>query len=127
IHTEVMLRLEAFRLGGIETFPFVQAPTPASISHGFALLQELGALDDRRELTPLGRDLARLPIDPTIGRMLLQSQREHATHEMLIIAAGLSIQDPEERPIDQKDAAAAAPKKIHDPKSDFLAQLNILN
>jgi len=108
---EVILRMKAFSLGDIETFPFVQAPTPASISHGFALLQELGALDDQRELTPLGRDLARLPIDPTIGRMLLQSQREHATHELLIIAAGLSIQDPRERPLDQKEAAAAAHKK----------------
>ncbi|HZF71822.1 MAG TPA: ATP-dependent RNA helicase HrpA [Gemmatimonadaceae bacterium] len=124
---EVILRMKAFGLGDIEAFPFVQAPTPASISHGFALLQELGALDDRRELTPLGRDLARLPIDPTIGRMLLQSQREHATHELLIIAAGLSIQDPRERPLDQKDAAAAAHKKFNDPKSDFLALLNIWN
>jgi ATP-dependent helicase HrpA len=124
---EVILRMKAFSLGDIETFPFVQAPTPASISHGFALLQELGALDDQRELTPLGRDLARLPIDPTIGRMLLQSQREHATHELLIIAAGLSIQDPRERPLDQKEAAAAAHKKFNDPKSDFLALLNIWN
>src|SRR5204863_8356522 len=124
IHTEVMLRLEAFRLGGIETFPFVQAPTPASISHGFALLQELGALDDQCELTPLGRDLARLPIDPTIGRMLLQSQREHATHELLIIAAGLSIQDPRERPLDPEEAAAAAHQKFNHPKSDHLALLH---
>ncbi len=124
---EVILRMKAFGLGDIETFPFVQPPAPASISHGFALLQELGALDDKRELTPLGRDLARLPIDPTIGRMLLQSQHEHATRELLIIAAGLSIQDPRERPLDQKDAAAAAHKKFNDPKSDFLALLNIWN
>jgi len=62
--------------------------TPAAITHGFALLQELGALDDQRELTPLGRDLARLPIDPTIGRMLLQSQHEHATGELLISVGG---------------------------------------
>jgi ATP-dependent helicase HrpA len=124
---EVILRMKAFSLGDIEAFPFVQEPTPAAISHGFELLQELGALDDQRELTPLGRDLARLPIDPTIGRMLLQSQREHATHELLIIAAGLSIQDPRERPLDQKEAAAAAHKKFNDPKSDFLALLKIWN
>ncbi len=124
---EVILRMKAFRLGNIETFPFVQPPTPAAIASGYALLQELGALDAERELTPLGRDLARLPIDPTLGRMLLQSQREHATHELLIIAAGLSIQDPRERPLDQKDAAAAAHKRFSDPKSDFLSLLNIWN
>jgi ATP-dependent helicase HrpA len=124
---EVILRMKAFGLGDVETFPFVQPPAPASISHGFALLQELGALDEQRELTPLGRDLARLPIDPTIGRMLLQSQHEHATRELLIIAAGLSIQDPRERPLDQREAAAAAHRRFNDPKSDFLALLNIWN
>ncbi len=124
---EVILRMKAFHLGDVETFPFVQPPAPAAIASGYALLQELGAVDDRRELTDLGRDLARLPIDPTLGRMLLQAQREHATHELLIIAAGLSIQDPRERPLDQKDAAAAAHKRFNDPKSDFLALLNIWN
>jgi ATP-dependent helicase HrpA len=160
---EVILRMKAFRLGDIETFPFVQPPTPAAIASGYALLQELGALEvveqasrlfseasnlqgnprrpgdappDRRdacpttkryELTPLGQDLARLPIDPTLGRMLLQAQREHASRELLIIAAGLSIQDPRERPLDQKEAAAAAHKKFSDPQSDFLALLNIWN
>ncbi len=124
---EVILRMKAFRLGEIETFPFVQPPTPAAIGSGYALLQELGALDANRDLTPLGRDLARLPIDPTLGRMLLQSQHEHATRELLIIAAGLSIQDPRERPLDQKDAAAAAHRKFSDPQSDFLSLLNIWN
>src|SRR4029079_4819857 len=71
---EVILRMKAFHLGDIETFPFVQPPAPAAIAHGYEILQELGALDERRELTQLGRDLARLPIDPTLGRMLLQSQ-----------------------------------------------------
>jgi len=124
---EVILRMKAFDLGAIETFAFVQPPSSAAIANGYALLQELGALDDKRDLTPLGCDLARLPIDPTLGRMLLQSQREHATSELLIIAAGLSIQDPRERPLDQKDAASAAHKKFHDPRSDFLALLNIWN
>jgi ATP-dependent helicase HrpA len=124
---EVILRMKAFRLGEIETFPFVNPPTPAAIQSGYLLLQELGALDAARELTPLGRDLARLPIDPTLGRMLLQSQQEHATRELLIIAAGLSIQDPRERPLDQKGAADAAHKRFLDPKSDFLALLNIWN
>ena len=124
---EVILRMKAFRLGDIETFPFVQPPTPAAIANGYALLQELGALDTQRNLTPLGGDLARLPIDPTLGRMLLQSQQEHASRELLIIAAGLSIQDPRERPLDQKEAAAAAHKRFADPQSDFLALLNIWN
>jgi len=124
---EVILRMKAFDLGDVETFPFVQPPAPASIANGYLLLQELGALDERRELTRLGNDLARLPIDPTLGRMLLQSHRERATAEILIIAAGLSIQDPRERPLDQKDAAAAAHKQFSDPQSDFLTLLNIWN
>jgi ATP-dependent helicase HrpA len=124
---EVILRMKAFHLGDIEIFPFVQPPSPAAIATGYALLQELGALDEQRQLTRLGEDLARLPIDPTLGRMLLQSQREHATQELLIIAAGLSIQDPRERPLDQKDAAAAAHKQFADPSSDFLSLLNIWN
>ena len=124
---EVILRMRAFGLGDIETFRFLQPPTAAAIANGYMLLQELGALDDQRALTPLGRDLARLPIDPTLGRMLLQSQHEHATRELLIIAAGLSIQDPRERPLDQKEAANAAHKRFADPQSDFLTLLNIWN
>ena len=124
---EVILRMKAFRLGEIETFPFINPPSPAAIDGGYKLLQELGALDNSRSLTELGRNLARLPIDPTLGRMLLQAQHEHATRELLIIAAGLSIQDPRERPLDQKDAAAAAHKRFADPRSDFLTLLNIWN
>lgn len=124
---EVILRMKAFRLGEIESFPFINPPTPAAIHSGYSLLQELGALNDKREMTPLGQDLARLPIDPTLGRMLLQSQREHSTRELLIIAAGLSIQDPRERPLDAKEAAAAAHKRFTDPQSDFLTLLNIWN
>jgi ATP-dependent helicase HrpA len=122
---EVILRMKAFRLGDIETFPFVNPPPPAAIAGGYLLLQELGALDKERQLTPLGENLSRLPIDPTLGRMLLQSQQEHATHELLIIAAGLSIQDPRERPLDNRDAAAAAHKRFADPQSDFLTLLKI--
>jgi ATP-dependent helicase HrpA len=124
---EVILRMKAFHLGEIETFPFINPPAPAAIQGGYALLQELGALDAARELTPLGQDLARLPIDPTLGRMLLQSQAEHATRELLIIAAGLSIQDPRERPLEQKETANAAHKRFADPRSDFLALLNLWN
>jgi ATP-dependent helicase HrpA len=124
---EVILRMKAFRFGDIETFPFVQSPTPAAIATGYALLQELGALDANRDLTQLGRDLSRLPIDPTLGRMLLQAQEEGATKELLIIASGLSIQDPRERPMDQRDTANAAHRRFADPGSDFLSLLNIWN
>ena len=124
---EVILRMKAFRLGEIETFPFLNPPPPAAIQGGYRLLQELGALDEALGLTPLGRDLAHLPIDPTLGRMLLQSQQEHATRELLIIAAGLSIQDPRERPMDQKEAANSAHKRFVDPQSDFLTLLNLWN
>ncbi len=124
---EVILRMKAFQLGEIETFPFLNAPSPAAIHAGYALLQELGALDSARELTTLGKDLARLPIDPSLGRMLLEAQRRHATRELLIIAAGLSIQDPRERPLAQKDAAAAAHRQFDDPRSDFLSLLKLWN
>jgi ATP-dependent helicase HrpA len=122
---EVILRMIAFRLGEIETFPFVNPPAPAAISGGYLLLQELGALDAGKQLTRLGEDLARLPIDPTLGRMLLQSQGEHATRELLIIASGLSIQDPRERPLEQREAADAAHRRHADPRSDFLSLLKL--
>ena len=122
---EVILRMKAFRLGDIETFPFLNPPVSAAVRAGYQLLHELGALNDANELTPLGHELARLPIDPTLGRMLLQARVEKALPEMLIIAAGLSVPDPRERPEDQKEAAAAAHRAFADPDSDFLTLLNI--
>lgn len=122
---EVILRMKAFRLGEIESFPFLSPPSPSSIQAGYELLHELGALDDARELTALGRELARLPIDPTLGRMLLDAEGGHARREVLIIASGLGIQDPRERPLDQKDAADAAHRRFLDPASDFLTLLNL--
>jgi ATP-dependent helicase HrpA len=122
---EVILRMKAFRLGDIETFPFIDPPVSAAVRAGYQLLHELGALNDANELTPLGHELARLPIDPTLGRMLLQARVEKALPEMLIIAAGLSVPDPRERPEDQKEAAAAAHRAFADPDSDFLTLLNI--
>ena len=122
---EVILRMKAFRLGDIETFPFVDPPTVTAIRAGYQLLHELGALDDVNDLTPLGRELAKLPIDPTLGRMMLQARTEGALPEILIIAAGLSVPDPRERPEDQKEAAATAHKAFADPDSDFLTLLNI--
>lgn len=122
---EVILRMKAFRLGEIETFPFLNPPPAAAIRAGYQLLHELGALSETNELTPLGRELARLPLDPTLGRMLLQARKERALPELLVIAAGLSVPDPRERPEDQKEAAATAHKAFADPDSDFLALLNI--
>jgi ATP-dependent helicase HrpA len=122
---EVILRMKAFRLGEIETFPFLNPPHAAAIRAGYTLLHELGALNDTNELTALGHELARLPIDPTLGRMLLQARHEAALPEMLIIAAGLSVPDPRERPEDEKEAAAASHRAFADPDSDFLSLLNI--
>ena len=122
---DVILRMKAFRLGEIETFPFIDPPSPAAVSGAYQLLQELGALDEARELTELGRDLARLPVDPAIGRMILEAHREDALGEVLVIAAGLSVQDPRERPLDKRDTAEAAHRRFQHPQSDFLTLLNI--
>ncbi|HEY5893485.1 MAG TPA: ATP-dependent RNA helicase HrpA [Chthoniobacterales bacterium] len=122
---EVILRMKAFRLGEIETFPFLNPPQIAAIRAGYKLLHELGALNDTNDLTPLGRELAQLPVDPTLGRMLLQARQEKALPEMLIIAAGLSVPDPRERPEDEKEAATAAHRAFADPDSDFLSLLKI--
>lgn len=122
---EVILRMKAFRLGEIETFPFLNPPVSAAIRAGYTLLHELGALSDTNDLTPLGRELARLPVDPTLGRMLLQAREEGARDEVLVIAAGLSVPDPRERPEEQKEAAATAHKSFADPDSDFMALWNI--
>ncbi len=124
---EVILRMKAFRLGEIESFPFLNPPQSAAIRAGYRLLHELGALDELNALTPLGRELARLPLDPTLGRMLLQAREENVLPEMLVIAAGLSIPDPRERPEDQKEAAQTAHQKFADPRSDFLSYLKIWN
>jgi ATP-dependent helicase HrpA len=118
---EVILRMKAFRLGDIETFPFINPPTHAAIRGGYELLRELGSLDDTHELTPLGHELAKLPLDPTLGRMLLQARREHVLPEMLIIASGLSIPDPRERPEEKREQAAAAHKAFAAPDSDFMS------
>ncbi len=118
---EVILRMKAFKLGDIETFPFINPPTHAAIRSGYDLLRELGSLDDMHELTPLGQELAKLPLDPTLGRMLLQARREQVLPEMLIIAAGLSIPDPRERPEEKKEMAAAAHKAFAAPDSDFMS------
>jgi ATP-dependent helicase HrpA len=122
---EVILRMKAFGLGEIETFPFINAPQAAAIRSGYRLLHELGALDESNVLTSLGRELARLPLDPTLGRMLIQASKEQVLPEMLIIASGLSVQDPRERPAEEREAAQSAHKKFADSRSDFLSYLKI--
>ncbi|MDB6094536.1 MAG: ATP-dependent helicase HrpA [Verrucomicrobia bacterium] len=144
---DVILRMKAFGLGDIERFPFINMPAAKSIRAGYGLLEELGAIeteaegapggersatfDDRgtpaltRQLTPLGRELARLPVDPTVGRMILQARTEKALREVLVIASGLSIQDPRERPMDKQAQADAAHRRFADPDSDFLTLWNI--
>jgi len=124
---EVILRMKAYKLGEIEDFPFINPPVSASIRAGYDLLHELGSLNETHELTPLGRELARLPLDPTLGRMLLQARTEKALPELLIIAAGLSIPDPRERPEEKRELANAAHKAFAAPESDFITLLKIWN
>ncbi len=122
---DVILRMKAFGLGDIEEFPFLNAPPAKGIRAGYGLLHELGAIDDAGVLTDIGRELAHLPVDPTVGRMILQAQTEKAMREVLIIAAALSIQDPRERPLDQQQKADTAHRRFNHPDSDFLALLAI--
>lgn len=124
---EVILRMKAFKLGEIEDFPFINPPSSAAIRAGYDLLHELGSLSDTHELTPLGRELAKLPLDPTLGRMLLHARTEGVLPEMLVIASGLSIPDPRERPEEKKELANAAHKAFAAPDSDFLSLLKIWN
>jgi ATP-dependent helicase HrpA len=122
---EVILRMKAFKLGNIEDFPFLQPPNSASVRAGYDLLHELGALTDTQEMTERGHELAALPLDPTLGRMLLQARQEGCLDDMLIIAAGMSIPDPRERPEDKKELANAAHKRFASPESDFMGLLKI--
>jgi ATP-dependent helicase HrpA len=124
---EVILRMKAFKLGEIEAFPFINPPSSAAIRAGYELLHELGSLNDTHELTPLGHELAKLPLDPTLGRMLLHARTENVLPEMLVIASGLSIPDPRERPEEKKELANAAHKAFAAPDSDFLSLLKIWN
>ncbi len=176
---DVILRLKAFGLGDIERFPFINPPATKAIRAGYALLEELGAIEQKTEdrgqkpesrgqkegggdkseteekvadpssllmdpsgvrplasgflpsvsvdweLTDIGRELARLPLDPTVGRMILQARNEKCLREVLVIAAGLSIQDPRERPLEKQAAADAAHRRFAHPDSDFLTLRNI--
>ena len=121
----VILRMKSLHLGDIEAFPFIEAPPPKAIADGYLLLQELGALDDDNQLTNTGEELARLPLDPRIGRMILAARDQQALTEVLIIASALSVQDPRDRPADKKDAADRAHAKFHVEKSEFMGWLKL--
>ena len=125
----VILQLAALGFGDIEAFPFVEAPDARSIKDGLLLLEELGALapsdDGQVRLTTIGRRLARLPVDPRLGRMVLEADRHGCVAELLVITAALSIQDPRERPRDQEQRAQELHGRFADHDSDFLSLLNL--
>ncbi|MBK8063803.1 MAG: ATP-dependent RNA helicase HrpA [Betaproteobacteria bacterium] len=121
----VILRAKSLHLGDPAEFPFVDPPPPRAIADGYALLTELGAVDEANELTDTGRELARLPLDPRIARMLIGAQRERCLEQVLVIAAALSVSDPRDRPMDKQNAADLAHAKFDDPRSDFIAFLKL--
>ncbi len=121
----VILQMKSLRLGEIHDFPFVEPPKGGMIRDGLTTLHELGALDEREELTEIGRRLSRLPVDPRIGRMILAAGDEGCLNDVLVIGAALSIQDPRLRPMERRDAADAAHEKWTDERSDFLSLINL--
>ena len=121
----VMLQMAALGLGDVESFGFLDPPERRSIRDGVALLGELGAFDARGHITALGRRLARLPVDPRLGRMILQADAEGCVAEVLVLAAALSIPDPRERPADAEEAARAKHARFADETSDFMSYLNL--
>ncbi len=123
----VILQMAALGLGDIESFPFLDPPDNRSIRDGVALLQELGAFDEWGSLTDVGRRLARLPIDPRLGRMVLAAEAEGCVREVLVLAAALAIPDPRERPVDREDAARQKHARFADDSSDFMSYLNLWN
>lgn len=124
----VILRMKSLKLGAVEDFPFIDPPPPRMIADGYQLLSELGAVDDANELTAVGAELAKLPLDPKIGRMILAARDRGALREVLVIAAALSVQDPRERPPEQTGGADQAHAKFRsapedgaqEPRSEFL-------
>ena len=121
----VILRMKALHLGAVEDFPFLEAPPRKAIADGYALLSELGAVDDDNALTDIGRQLARLPLDPRVGRMILEAERRQSLAEVLVIAAALSGQDVRDRPQDQQQAADEKHKPFDDEKSEFIGTLKL--
>jgi len=123
----VILQLAAAHLGDPETFPFLDAPDTRQLNDGYRLLQELKAVDEHRKITGLGRQIATLPVDPRLARMLIAAGHHGCVTEMLVIAAFLSIQDPRERPADAQRQADEAHASYADARSDFVTVLNLWN
>jgi ATP-dependent helicase HrpA len=121
----VILRMKSLHLTDVETFPFIEPPLGRAIADGYQLLQELGAVDDTNQLTPLGNKLAKLPLDPRVGRMILAALDNVCLTEVLIIASALSVQDPRDRPLEAQGAADSAHKQFADEKSEFQSYLKI--
>jgi ATP-dependent helicase HrpA len=121
----VILQMAALGLGDIENFPFLDPPDARSIRDGVQLLRELGAFDGEGAITELGRRLAKLPLDPRIGRMILAADAEGCVREVLVLAAALSIPDPRERPTDHEEAARQKHARFADEFSDFTSYLNL--
>ncbi|MFU9138111.1 ATP-dependent RNA helicase HrpA [Erwinia tasmaniensis] len=127
----VILQMTALGLGDISAFPFVEAPDKRNIQDGVKLLEELGAITQNEnqhyKLTPSGRSLAQLPVDPRLAKMVLEAQRYGCTREVMIIASALSIQDPRERPVDKQQASDEKHRRFTDKDSDFLSFVNLWN
>ncbi|GGO81147.1 ATP-dependent helicase [Marinobacterium nitratireducens] len=121
----VILQMLSLRLGDIADFPFIDPPDSRFVNDGYKLLEELGAVDDRRRITGLGRQLSKLPVDPRIGRMVLEGATQGALREVLIVASALSSQDPRERPLDKQQAADEKHRQYADDESDFVTLLNL--
>jgi ATP-dependent helicase HrpA len=121
----VILRMKSLHLGMVEEFPFIDAPSKRAIADGYQLLQELGAVDEGNELTKLGAELAKLPLDPRVGRMILEAKSRGALSEVLIIASALSLQDVRDRPLDMQQKADEAHKKFDDERSEFVGYLKL--
>jgi len=121
----VILRMKALRLGAIEDFAFIEVPQRRAMLDGYQLLAELGAVDDDNELTPVGNTLAKLPLDPRVGRMILEAKSRGALDEVLVIASALSVQDVRDRPMDKQAQADQAHAKFDDEKSEFAGYLKL--
>src|SRR5262245_42859925 len=121
----VILRAKSAGLGEVETFPFVDPPSPRAIADGYELLTELGAVNEEKNLTSGGEELARLPLDPRVARMLVAAREEGCLAQVRIIAAALSVQDPRERPLDKAAVADERHARFADERSDFLALLKL--
>ncbi|QGJ70668.1 ATP-dependent RNA helicase HrpA [Planctomycetales bacterium 10988] len=121
----VILQTKHLQLGEIETFPFIDPPKPTTVQDGYRTLFELGAIDEKQKITPLGNQLSRLPVDPRIARIILAAQEEHCLAELLIIASAIELQDPRERPVDKQQAADQAHQPFQDEQSDFISYLKL--